>query len=49
MICKTIENNYDKINWLWISSCESIEWNWDFLIENFDKFHFSRLVANKKI
>lgn len=46
---KTIENNKDKIKWFWLSSSESLEWNWDFVLENFDKFHLSRLVSNKKI
>ena len=46
---KIIENNSDKINWFWLSSSESLDWNWDFLLENFDKFHLFRIVANKKV
>lgn len=46
---KIIENRNDKINWFWLSSCESLDWNWEFLLENFDKFHLFRLAANQKI
>lgn len=39
----------EKIDFLWLSSNESIEWNADFIYNNRDRLHFYRLCENKKI
>jgi len=43
-------NKYDgKINWNNISSSEKLDWTWEFIELNFDKFNFYRLEENKAI
>ena len=44
-----VEKNFDKINFLWLSSNESIEWNPDFIYKNKDRLNFYRLCENKKV
>jgi len=39
----------DKINWNNLSSCEKLDWNWEFIDTHFDKFNFFRLSENKGI
>ena len=48
----TIEflNNYDgKLKWHNLSSNEKLDWTWEYIEINFDKFNFFRLAENKGI
>jgi hypothetical protein len=41
---------YDgKINWNNLSSCEKLDWTWEYIDKNFDKFNLCRLSENKGI
>jgi hypothetical protein len=44
-----LNTDYDKINWPSLSSCEKLDWSWEFIEENFDKFNLYRLSQNKGI
>lgn len=45
-----ILNKYDgKINWSYLSSSAKLDWSWEFIELNFNKFNFSRLSENKGI
>lgn len=39
----------DKINWNNLSSCEKLNWDWEFIDMHFDKFNLFRLGENKGI
>ncbi len=44
-----VQENIGNINFLWLSSNESIEWNPDFIYHYRDLLNFYRLCENKKI
>ena len=39
----------DKIHWNGLSSCEKLNWDWEFIDSNFDKFNFYILGENRGI
>ena len=39
----------DKINWNNLSSCEKLDWTWEYIDTHYDKFNFFRLSENKGI
>lgn len=38
-----------KINWRWLSSCEKLDWNWNFIDKYHYELNFYRLSENKGI
>ena len=44
-----VNENIHNINFLWLSSNESIDWNPDFIYKNKDRLNFNRLCENRKI
>jgi len=38
-----------KVDWFWLSSCETLDWTWEFIANNFDKLNPHRLGQNKAI
>lgn len=43
-----IEKSINDIDWINLSSCENIDWSWDFISNNLEKLHLCRLSENKK-
>ncbi|MDF0720819.1 hypothetical protein P0M11_12495 [Kaistella sp. PBT33-4] len=44
-----VRENIEKIDFLWLSSNESIEWNPDFIYNMRDQLNFYRLCENRKV
>lgn len=44
-----IDNNIESVNFVWLSSCETITWTWDFIKKYEDKFNIYHLGRNRKI
>lgn len=40
---------WEEIDWFQLSSCEKLDWTWDFLLEHFDNFKINLLSTNKGI
>lgn len=45
----SLSNFYSEIDWNDLSYCEKLDWNWDFLEDNFEKFNPFKLSTNKGI
>jgi hypothetical protein len=39
----------ERINWNWLSSCETFKWHWSFIERHWDKFNKYRLATNKAV
>ncbi|REG92153.1 hypothetical protein [Algoriphagus antarcticus] len=46
---KFVKEYEDKISWFWLSSCENLDWDLNFIKENFHRFHLLSLSRNKGI
>lgn len=44
-----IRNFIEDINWNLLSSCETLDWNWEFIETHFDQWNFHRLGLNKRV
>ena len=44
-----IKPHLENINWYYLSSCEKLDWTWDFINEHFSKFDLFRLSQNRGI
>ncbi len=38
-----------EINWNYLSGCETLDWDWNFIVENFDNFKLFKLSTNRSI
>ena len=44
-----IQKFMEDINWNLLSSCETLDWSWEFIEAHFDKWNFYRLGENKGV
>lgn len=44
-----IKNYFPVIEWRWLSGCETVDWNWNFIEEHFDDLNLYKLSGNKAV